>query len=413
MTEQRRDYGDGTIHQRKDDGRWVVSVRYTDAAGRSRRRWATAKDEKAARSALRELRKDSSDLPASTRTTIKAWCETWATTTLASSARRSATRSTYAALVASCIVPGLGDVALDKLTPQSVTRWALTLRGSKSASTVRQAHAVLCLALDDAVAHQLVPRNVARAAPRPRLEPQEGDVFTAAEVSRLLDVASADRLSPLLVLIAYTGMRRGEALGLRWTDVDLDAAVASVSGTLTRQENRLIRQPAPKTRAGARAVPLVPPVVAALSAWRRRQMAERLAAGPAWTATGYVFTTEMGTPVDPRNALRWFYSVRARARSAWEKEAAGTGEDPGDALRSGSLHTLRHSAATTLLSSGLPMVIVSAILGHSSVSTTVDLYGHVQPAAHADVVAAALMMTLVESPQGCSAKVPTWRGVSL
>ena len=134
-----------------------------------------------------------------------------------------------------------------------------------------------------------------------------------------------------------------------------------MTGTLARVGTELFRQDT-KTTAGRRVVPLVPEAVRALKAQRKAQAAEQLRAGTAWTSTGYVFTTEIGTPVDPRNALRWFYVIRDKAK-----------------LESGSWHTLRHSCASVLLTSGVPMPIVSAILGHSSISITVDTYGHLSP----------------------------------
>lgn len=155
-------------------------------------------------------------------------------------------------------------------------------------------------------------------------------------------------------------MRRGEALALRWSDVNLEGAspFVHVGGTLSRIEGRLVRTD-PKTEAGRRAVPLVEPAVKGLTSARTLQARDKLRLGEAWWGEDWVFTTEDGKPMDPRNVLRWFYRVRSKA-----------------GLNAGSLHSLRHSAASTLLEAGVPMPEIRDILGHSSIAVTVDLYGH-------------------------------------
>ena len=160
------------------------------------------------------------------------------------------------------------------------------------------------------------------------------------------------------MLIAATGLRRGEALGLRWADVDLGAGVLRVAGTLGRIGRRLVISE-PKTDRSRRTVPLHPAVVTMLRAHRTAQKAERLRAGNQWTDSGLVFTTELGGPVDPRNLLR----VLEGAAAAAGVEGAG-------------VHTLRHSAAVAWLEAGVHIRQVADLLGHSSVAITGDVYGH-------------------------------------
>jgi integrase len=161
-----------------------------------------------------------------------------------------------------------------------------------------------------------------------------------------------------LALIVAKGLRKGEALALRWERVDLDTGTLKVTATISRVDGVLLISE-PKTDRSRRTVPLSPAVVAMLRKHKTAQTADRLRAGNQWTDSGLVFTTELGTPVDPRNLLR---VVEAAAT------AAGV---PG-----AGFHTLRHSAAVGWLEAGVHIKAVADLLGHSSISITGDIYGH-------------------------------------
>jgi integrase len=162
----------------------------------------------------------------------------------------------------------------------------------------------------------------------------------------------------VLVLIAATGLRRGEALALHWSDVDLHAGMLVVRGTLGRVDGTLVIT-APKTDRSRRNVPIAPPLVAMLRAHRATQEAERLAAANQWQDHGLVFASEFGTPVDPRNTLR---TIQIAAHKAGMSDIG--------------VHTLRHSAAVAWLESGVHIKAVADLLGHSSIAITGDIYGH-------------------------------------
>jgi integrase len=180
----------------------------------------------------------------------------------------------------------------------------------------------------------------------------------ADAVNALLRAAQGSRYHPALVTIAATGLRKGECLALRWSDVDLDAGTLAVTATLARIGGELVVS-APKTARSRRIVPLHPGLVAVLRSHRAAQAAERLRAGNQWQDSGLVFTTELGTPVEPRNLLR---VVETAAKSAG---VDGIG-----------VHTLRHSAAVAWLESGVHIKAVADLLGHSSIAITGDTYGH-------------------------------------
>lgn len=177
-------------------------------------------------------------------------------------------------------------------------------------------------------------------------------------VAAVLRAAEPSRYYPALALIASTGLRRGEALALRWNAVDLDAGMLRVAATINRIGGRLVITE-PKTERSRRVVPLSPAMVDLLRRHRTAQMRERVRAVNQWQDSGLVFTTELGGPVDPRNLLR---VIEAAAKQA---KLSGVG-----------VHTLRHSAASMLLESGVHIKTAADLLGHSSVAITGDLYMH-------------------------------------
>jgi integrase len=208
----------------------------------------------------------------------------------------------------------------------------------------------------------LVPRNVAKAAKPPSLSRSERRALTYEEAGALLSAIAGDRLEPLFVVLLATGLRRGEVLGLRWADIDLDAEVLHVRQTLQRVNGCLTIVP-PKTHRSARPLPVSKLAAGALTQQRARQEEERLRAGEAWHDLGFAFASVIGTPMEPRNVNRRFEQLRSRAGLSW--------------LR---LHDLRHAFATFLLDDGVELRTVMELLGHSTIRLTADTYGHVLPA---------------------------------
>jgi integrase len=246
---------------------------------------------------------------------------------------------------------------------------------------------VLHKALADAVEEGRLIRNVAAVGTvrkrLPKHQRPEHRTWTAAELARFLDHLDRtnDPLYPAVVLAATTGLRRGEVLGLRWADVDLDRGRAAIRQTLGA-----VRDPdadsgthrptfgTPKTSRGERTVPLPAQTVAALRAHRKRQLQERLVVGPDYTDQGLVFAEPDGNPIHPDRFARQF---RARLAAA---------DVP--AIR---FHDLRHTWATLALQAGVHPKVVQEVLGHSSIAITLGTYSHVIPSMQeqaADTVAA-------------------------
>ena len=149
-------------------------------------------------------------------------------------------------------------------------------------------------------------------------------------------------------------------MALRWTDIELDRKQIQINATLSVTKAKGIERTSTKTERARRVVPLVQEAITALQEQRKHQNIERLKAGEAWTPSDYVFTNEIGLPIDPHITLKWFKRLRKRA-----------------GIKEGTWHSLRHSAITALLLANVPLNVVSAIAGHSSISVTVDMYGHV------------------------------------
>jgi integrase len=253
-----------------------------------------------------------------------------------------------------------GAITLYRLRPSDIEALILALRNKGlSDSTVRQVYTILRAGLDGALRDGLIARNPAMVVKRPGVAHKETRHLDAGEVAAVLKAAEGSRYYAALALIASTGMRRGEALALRWEDVDLDAGVLRVCSTVTRIGKRLVITE-PKSAKARRPIPLSPAVVTLLRKHRTAQKAERLRAANQWTDSGLVFTTQFGTTVEPHSLLR---VAREAARSA--------------GIDGAGVHGLRHAVSVGWLESGVHIKAVADLMGHGSIAITGDVYGHV------------------------------------
>ena len=375
--------GTGSVYQR-GDGRWTASIRYTEPiSGEKKRRTVYGSTRAEAEARLEEVRAHiaANEPVRLSQDSTGAAVRHWAAAILPLSGRKPSTIEDYEQLVEARIVPGIGHVPLADLTPDRINVWAAQmLTGTADTSplkpsSVRKILATLAIALDHTVERQQLRTNPARAKSiaHPKDEHRDVHWYSSDQIHAIRSsITGEHRLDPVLELLIETGMRRGEALGLRWRDIDREGRRVHITGALSRVRTELMRQ-SPKTAAGRRTVPLTPRAIAAFEQARAWQEADAQASEHWKNSAGYVFTVAHGGPVDPRNLARHFTAVQ---------RAAGITE--------GSLHSLRHSWATFLLLSGQPIHAVSRLLGHSSIRQTADVYSHATVEDLASIVEAGL-----------------------
>lgn len=274
--------------------------------------------------------------------------------------RSPATYENYSSIARNHILPELGAIPLSKLRAVHVQKLKSALRsGGTSPSTARHALTILRAALARAKRWNLVDENAAALVELPPASAREARTLDRDAGLRFIQATRSDRLFALYALDLFLGLRRGEILGLRWCDVDLEAGRISINGALQRVRGALTRRE-PKTASSRREIALPRVVVSILEAHRSRQLAEREARrlDRRWTDTDYVFTTTLGRPIEPGKLSARFRELRAELD-----------------LPSGMhFHDLRHSVATLLLEEGLDIKMISRLLGHADTKITRDIY---------------------------------------
>jgi integrase len=288
---------------------------------------------------------------------------------------KASTFDSYRRTIELHVLPTVGHIMLSRLLPEDFEALYSRLLesgrrngvgGGLSPTSVRYVHRILRKALNDALRKGTIAKNPAALADPPRGSGPEGAeremrVWTATELQSFLALISAERLAPAYFLAAHSGMRRGEVLGLRWSDTDLPRKRLSVRQAVTAVAYQL-RVSDVKTGTARRTIDIDDPVVAQLGAWRKRQAEERLLVGPGYEDHGLVFARPDGRPVHPEFVSRTFDRVVARS-----------------GLPVIRFHDLRHTHATLLLKAGVPVKVVSERLGHASPGFTLNVYQHVVP----------------------------------
>jgi integrase len=378
----RRANGEGTIYLRRD-GRYEGAAFVPTSSGTSKRIRVYAGTREEARKKLTALQRQADQgIPVaaelwSLHRYLKYWLDE-----VVKPQQRPKTYQGYASVVHNHLVPGLGKKRLDRLTAKDVRQFIKGLsegchccragldagRGQccsigqccgrrLSRRTVQQAHSVLRNALHSAMREELIFRNVASLVrvPAPAYRVDRG--LSVEQAHKLIELSEPDRLHAFFVLAVMLGLRRGELLGLHWSDVDLNGGALRVVHTLQRVGGRLQLVP-PKTMSSVRTVPLPETCVAALRRHADRQEKERVEAAEAWQDSGLVFTSRVGTPLEPDNLRRH-----------WEPLKTALGVE----LR---FHDLRHTCVSLLLDLGVPPHVVREIVGHADIGVTMQIYAH-------------------------------------
>jgi integrase len=306
--------------------------------------------------------------------TVAAFFERWLPTVAASV--KASTLRRYQDLTRLHVVPTIGGLKLARLTVGDIQRFYTDRQSQLSSTTVRHIHSLLHRAFDDAVKWGLISRNLCDVVDAPRRARPEMKVWSTAEVRRVLTAAEGDDLEAFWHLALTTGMRRGELLGLKWSDLDLEHGSLAVRRTLSRGGTSRLEEFEPKTQAGRRRIALSPSVVEQLRSHRVWQLEHRLRLGEAYSGHDYVFPNPLGKPLHPNTLYRAFNSLINRA-----------------GVPKIRFHDLRHTAATVLLAAGIHPKIMQERLGHTDIAMTLNLYSHVMPDMQrqaADAIEAAL-----------------------
>lgn len=358
----RRDYREGSLYQRKSDGRWTGSFRLPDGTRKSVYAPKHNNKKEVARALLREAQKQAErgELIATTKQTLSDYLEYWLS--VKKLAIKGITYVHYRSHLRSRVIPAIGNVKLQKLTTTQIQGCVNEMVVAKmKPGTIRRIYSILHEALEDAITWKLLAANPCKGVIVPRQEDEEMQALTAEQAQTLLDAARGTDIEGLITLALATGLRRGELFGLKWSDVDFERGCLRVQRTVVYVNGEGYKEVSPKTKSGKRSITLTGFALAALKEHRSRQRKIRMQS-LAWEDKDLIFPTATGMYMSASTLFNQFHVLLERA-----------GLPP---IR---FHDLRHSCATLLLKMKVPPKVVQEILGHSSIVITMDTYGHVLP----------------------------------
>lgn len=355
MAKKIRGRNEGSLSQR-DNGRWRAQVSQDDGR-RISRDFQTKADAQAWLRQIQGELEQGFDYQGS-KTLLQNYLEGWLETCRIS--LRPKTAYDYGMTLQKHVFPQLGQITLKELTPARVERfYARLLEAGAGARTVRLVHSILHRALERAVLHGLLTRNPTTDATLPRYKQAEMQVLDETQVNQLLVAAIGSPYEALYHLAVKTGLRQGELIGLKWADLQWASGRLLIKRQVqeVRGAGRIFQEP--KTRSGRRTILLGEGTLQVLRQHLQRQALQRAFAGPRWQDNDLIFPSSIGTPLSPSNLRLDFQRIIRLAGVPRVR-----------------FHDLRHTAASLMLNNGIPVIIVSKILGHSKPSITLDIYGH-------------------------------------
>ncbi len=355
----RRGKGEGSIYQRKD-GRWVGSLLLENG----KRKYLYGKTRREVQEKLRIATNEQKQgiLATGPQQKLASYLIEWLET-VQKPAVRATTYVQYRSAIKKHLIPAIGHISLQKLTAQRVQAlYAQKLDEGLSPRSVGIIHAVLHSSLENAVKWNLVSRNVTSMVSVPRTTSHEVTALNSEQAQKLLEASRGHHLEALVLLAITTGMRRGELLALRWSDIDFENSILFVKRSVNRIPSQGYVENDPKTRTSKRKIMLPNVAKDVLKEHRERQGLVRVKTGEKWRDMDLVFCNHLGGYLHTSHVLTAFHKLV---------------EDAG--LPPIRFHDLRHSAATILLVKGVHPKVVQELLGHSSIVMTMDTYSHVLP----------------------------------
>lgn len=346
-----RGHREGSVFRRKSDGLWVAKVSLPDG----RRRSAYARTKALAKDELVKLQGDLGRGIRRTRRLTTAELLRWWLADIEAGKLAPKTIAGYRTLTTNHLIPGLGAVQADDLTPGIVDRWVAGMTGSPRSKSHRRA--ALRTALNWGIARRFIGTNAVEGSKPLAQNAEAPDILTIAQAQDVIERTRGDWLHPLWVLFVTTGMREAEALALTWDDLDLTAGTVRIAATLHHTKDKKVpwvRRATKNKR--VRAFPLTRLAQEALAAHKKRTTLTREAE---WKYYGHVFLNERGLPYHGTRVLLLWYETLTRL-----------------GLPRVKIHELRHTAASLMLSLGYTLEDVKQILGHSTIRVTSDVYSH-------------------------------------
>lgn len=375
VTKQRkRSNNEGSVYYEASRKRWVAAVS-TELGGKKRKKFYFKTEREAIRKRnemLREL--EQGMLATGPQRKLGEYLEDWIENVHKDELRIS-TYVKYKKLI-KYVVPELGNVQLQKLTPEGVRRFYTKMgkeggvrKKGLSSKTVHEIHGVLHLALENAVRWGYVSRNVCDLVDAPRIVSREPTPLTLEQAQAFLESVRQHRLEVLLTVAVVTGMRRGELVALRWSNIDFKGKTLLVLHTVDYIPKYGYVETEPKTKAGKRMVNLPDFLIEMLKQHRTRLLEQQLKQGVTWESRDLVFPDLQGGYFNPGYLDKLFAKLL---------RLAGVPHMP--------FHDLRHSAATILLSMGVNIKVIQQLLGHSDIAITLRVYGHLLPSMQEEAV---------------------------
>ncbi len=384
---KRRDYKQGSMFYDEVRERYIASFSYMDpATGARRYRRKSGKNKGPLNDWLDEMKglKRSGKSLDPKSATVKEWLTLWLQDYKKDV--RATTRESYTGIINSRIVPEIGALKIKDITPLDIQSFIRRIEKKYSPRGVQYTRVILSQAMKDAEEDGLIDRNPVRGKKTkgPRVAKREMTAPESQDVQKFLDSAKQTRFYHLFLFIASTGCRKGEALGLRWADLDFNANAVSIQRTLvyTTEEGIVFNEP--KTKAGRRRILLPADVMAAMKQHKLNMKELRLKNADIWQDNDMCFPVQDGTPQNPHNIENAFYRIMKMAGLGdWLRDEAGKivvdeKKKPKRFLPAWRLHDLRHAHASDLLLDGWDAEAVRERLGHEDVTVTLNIYSHVR-----------------------------------
>lgn len=398
MMADRRDYKSGSIYFDEKRNMFVAEVSYQDPATGARKYRRKSAGANKAGKAPQELKDWLDEMRGKKRSgidldeksvTVKEWLDVWLT--IHKPNLRSKTRESYDGIIRLRIVPALGAVKLKSLTQTAIQKFVNDLRGRYNPRGVQYSMTIFKQALSCAVENGLLQNSPARNVKTAAKIDHEINPPAVEEVGVFLEAAKKTRFYMYFLLLAVTGMRRAEALALRWSDVDLKAGGVNVQRTMVYTKAGGIEFNDPKTKSGRRRILIPLDIVGELKTHRKELLKLKMLNADVWEENNLCFPVQTGGPQDPHNMDNAFRRImKAAGLGEWhlnEKVLDKDGKPTKDFKAKFRMHDLRHAHATDLMQAGWSARAVQERLGHFNVTVTLSIYSHVREEMQKDLSA--------------------------